>query len=161
PSLRSVGMTPLGRIKPGEKVERCLAVLLPPGARPGRVTGELVFHEANGYEPAPVPVAFTIEPLPRPDFAVTWTLRNGYSGGAIEGGGARGGDVVDLVARVDNQRGQRVEGLFLELRALAVPAGLSLNVPRAEVGTVEDAAQAEGRLTFSVKPKGDAGKARF
>src|SRR5262249_41076830 len=62
PSLRSVGMTPLGRIKPGEKVERCLAVLLPPGARPGRVTGELVFHEANGYEPAPVPVAFTIEP---------------------------------------------------------------------------------------------------
>jgi Tol biopolymer transport system component len=152
-----------GRVRPGEKVSRCAAVLLPPDQPPGELRGELVFHETNDYQPPPVPVVFDVRPLPRDDFHVRWRLVDDGSGNSFGDGDGRPqrGECLDVVATVENQTGEELEGLGLVLEVVDVPAGVVVNVPRAELPPLGDGCRIEGRVTFSVKPAAQTGQARF
>jgi hypothetical protein len=152
-----------GRVRPGEKVSRCGGVLLPADLPPGELRGELVFHEANEYQPAPVPVVFQVRPLPRDDFHIRWRLVDDGSGNSFGDGDGRPqrGECLDVVAAVENQTGQELEGLLLTLEAVDVPAGVVVNIGRTELPPIAHGDRVEGRVTFSVKPSARTGPARF
>ena len=158
PVLHGLDST-LGRIKPGETVERCLATIVPLDTPPGDYLGELVFHEAGGNPPAARPLAFTVLPLPRPDFAVAWRFVNDGSGSSHGSGDGRPkrGEFVDVSVRVENQTGEDLAWLHVDLKALDAPEGVRITGPRFDLGEVADGATAEGRLSFRVEPNATPG----
>jgi WD40 repeat protein len=158
PLLRGFCAT-IGRLRPGEKAERCVAALLPADTPAGPLLGELIFHEGNGYAPAARPVAFTVEPLPRPDFPVTWRLINDGSGSSHGSGDGRPrpGEFIDVEVSLTNQTGEDLDWLFLTLRSVAVPEGVKVTGPRHDVGLVRNGSRAEGRVGFRVDARAAAG----
>src|SRR5262249_58087008 len=76
-------------------------------------------------------------------------------------GKRRRGECIDVVAAVENHTGQALGGLFLTLQAVQVPAGVTVNVARAELPPLHDGASAEGRVTFSARPVARTGRATF
>jgi hypothetical protein len=155
--------TVLGRIKPGETIERCLATVLPLDTPPGKLFGELTFHEANGFAPAARPVSFTVAPLPRPDFLVSWRLVNDGSGNSHGTGDGRPkrGEYVDVAVSVENRTGEDLEWLSLTLRAVEAPAGLRVTGGRHDLGPLADGASAEGRVSFCIDAGGPTGPAKL
>jgi hypothetical protein len=155
--------TVLGRIKPGTKVERCLAGLVPTDTPAGAVEIPLLFHEANGYAPAELPARFEVRPLPRPDLPLYWHFINDGSGHSFgEGDGRpRRGESIDIEVTMENQTGEDLDGLYLTLAPVQVPSGVIVNVGRADLEKLPDGGRAEDRLTFSIKPRADAGLARL
>jgi len=152
-----------GRVPPGEKVSRCVGVVLPADMPAGELRGELVFQEGNEYQPPPVLVVFQVRSLPRDDFHVDWRLVDDGSGNSFGDGDGipQRGECLDVVARVRNETGQALEGLWLVLTALEVPPGVVINIPRTELPPIADGGRVEGRVTFSVKPSAQTGPARF
>jgi serine/threonine protein kinase len=161
PLRRLNGM--FGRVKPGEKASRCLSMLLPPDQPPGHMDGQLVFHEGNGYQPPPQPVAFTVKPFPREDLPITWRLVDDGSGNSFGNGDGKPGrgECLDVVVSLENETGGTLEGLRLSLVALDLPAGVVVNIPRADLKPVSDGERIEGRVTFSVRPTASTGPVRL
>jgi glucose/arabinose dehydrogenase len=152
-----------GRVKPTEKVNRCLSVLLPADHPPGELRGQLVFHEGNGYQPLPQPVCFTVKPLPREDLLVSWRLVDDGSGNSFGNGDGKPsrGECLDVVVSLANRTGQVLEGLHLSLVPVDMPAGVVINIPRADLPPLADGGCTEGRLTFSVRPTASTGAVRM
>jgi serine/threonine protein kinase len=152
-----------GRVRPGETASRCLAVMLPVDHPPGELRGQVVFHEGNGYQPPPLPVAFTVKPFPRDDMVVTWRLVNDGSGNSFGSGDGkpRRGECLDVVVSVENETGQTLEGLRLSLMPVDVPAGVVVNIGHTDLPTLADGERTEGRVTFSVRPTASAGPVRL
>jgi WD40 repeat protein len=156
-------MTVLGRIEPGKTVERCLATMIPPETAPGEVLGELVFHEANGYAPAARPLAFTIAPLPRPDFPLTWEFVNDGSGNSHGKGDGRPkrGEYIDVSVSVENQIGEDLEWLNLSLKLVEAPAGVRVTGGRHDLGPLADGGSVTGRVGFCIEANAKPGQAKF
>jgi hypothetical protein len=156
-------LTVLGQVNPGEKVERCLATLLPVDTPPGPLEMDLIFHEANGHAPQFLPVRFNLQPLPRPDLPLRWEFINDGTGNSFGAGDARPrrGESIDVAVRIENQTGEDLDGLYLTLQAIQAPAGVAVNVPRCDLDPLPDGESIEGRVTFSVKPQGAPGPAKF
>jgi serine/threonine protein kinase len=148
-----------GRVKPGEKSSRCLSVCLPHDQPPGPLSGRLVFHEGNGYQPLPQEVSFTVKSFPREDLPVSWRLVDDGSGNSFGNGDGKPqrGECLDVVVSVGNETGQPLEGLSLSLVALEAPAGVVINIPRTSLPPLADGQCVEGRLTFSVRPTAGTG----
>jgi WD40 repeat protein len=162
PALHRLGSL-FGRVRPGEKVSRCVSLRLPADQLPGELTGELVFHEGNGYQPPRYPVAFTVRPFPRDDLPVTWRLADDGTGNSFGNGDGvpQPGECLDVVVTLENLTGEPLKGLSLSLLPVQVPAGVVINIPRADLPTLADGASTEGRVTFSVKPSATAGPVRM
>jgi hypothetical protein len=153
----------LGKIQPGHTIERCVARLIPWDTPPGEVFGELVFHEANGYAPAARPLAFTIAPLPRPDFPVSWGFINDGSGNSHGKGDGRPkrGEYIDVSVSVENQIGEDLEWLHLSLKLVEAPAGVRLTGGRHDLGSLADGGSVTGRVGFCIEANAKPGQARF
>lgn len=156
--------TIFGRVKPGEKVERCLAALLPADTPPGELRGELIFHALNdGFPTHPRLLAFTVRPFPRPDFLTTWKVIN--DGSELSHGSGDGrpkrGECIDLAVIVHNQTGESYDEMFVSLAAKTVPSGTCVTAPRGDLGTVSDGATSTTRVGFAVAPEGQSGPATF
>ena len=143
-----------GRVKPGETVSRCMAGMLPVDHPPGELRGQMVFREGNGYQPPPQPVAFTVKPFPREDVPVTWRLVDDGSGNSFGNGDGKPqrGECLDVLATLENDTGQLLEGLRLSLVGVQLPSGVVINIPRTELKAVPDGERVSGRVTFSVRP---------
>jgi hypothetical protein len=152
-----------GRVKPGETVSRCLSVLLPVDHAPGELRAQVVFREANGYQPPPQCVVFTVKPFPRQDLRVTWRLVDDGSGNSFGNGDGKPqrGECLDVAATLQNDTGQLLEGLRLSLVGVQLPAGVVINIPRVELPPIPDGGCVEGRVTFSVRPTAVLGPARL
>jgi hypothetical protein len=152
-----------GRIAPGDKAHRCVSVCVPNDFPPSELRGQLVFHEANDYQPANGPIDFQVRALPRDDFLVQWHLVDDGSGNSfgVGDGRPRRGECVDVVVEMENQTGDELPGIVLTLLAVDLPTGVLINIPQIELGPMAHGASAEGRLTFSVKPSAQIGVAEF
>ncbi|MBA4067779.1 MAG: hypothetical protein C0501_29595 [Isosphaera sp.] len=156
-------MTIIGRVKPGRRAERCLAVRLPPNMPATRMIGTLAFAEGNGNAPAARPIAFTVHPLPRPDFPVRWRLVNDGSGSSYGSGDGRPkrGESVEVHVAVENQTGEDLDGLKLTLKPVTVPDGVRVFGPADDLGTVADGGSAAGVLAVAIDPHAPPGPATF
>ncbi|VTR98436.1 protein kinase domain-containing protein [Tuwongella immobilis] len=153
----------LGMVKPGETAERCLAVILPADTPPGVIEAELVFHEANGHQPSAVPVRFEVQPLPRPDFQVSYRIINDDSGNSVGNGDGqpKRGETVDVAVTIRNQTGESLRNVRVTMQPVTVPTGVSISVPEQTLATLADDDSAEVRLTFLVKSTAEVGPVRF
>jgi hypothetical protein len=108
-------------------------------------------------------VAFEVRSLPRDDFHVRWRLADDGTGNSFGDGDGwpQRGECLDVVATVENETGEDLQGLVLSLSAVEVPPGVVLNVPKVELAPLGDGCRVEGRMTFSVKPAARTGPARF
>ncbi len=153
----------IGRVTPGKKVDLCLATILPHDTPRGKLYGELVFHEGNGFPIPTRPLVFTVHPLPRPDFTTLWKVVNGGTPETHGNGDGKPkrGEYVDLAVTVHNQTGEDFEWLFLTLHPKKLPTGTRITAPRGDLGPVKDGETAEGRVSFAVEPNGQPGPATF
>jgi hypothetical protein len=123
----------------------------------------VVFHEANGYVPAPAPFDLEVKAWPRGDLPLRYELwdadANRLVGTADQP--VVPGMSVDVVLCGDNRTGEDLEGVFITLSAVDVPKGVEVNVPRQDLERIRAGKSFEGRLSFHVRRNAQVGKAQF
>jgi hypothetical protein len=152
-----------GLIKPGEKVERCLALDLQPEVDVNVITGQLTFQEGNGNAPQPVPFQFEIRPLPRPDFPISLRLVNDGSGSSqgTGDGQPKRGESIDIVVAIRNQIGEDLTNVTVKFRALQSAGGVRAPDQQHSLAALLDGGSAQVSFGFFVEKTARTGPARF